>query len=143
MTEFQYGPAEFYLVGFEGTVPDTGTFAALRELIDSGLVRLLDFVVIAKSDDGSVDIQAVDEQHDSGLADVELVASGLAGEEDILTLAEHVPSGRSAAIVVLELTYARDLAQKLNNAGGEVLRTERIAAPVVNALMEILEQEGE
>lgn len=141
MTGFQYGPAEFYLVGFDGAVPDEGTFAALRDLIDTGTVRLLDFLVIAKSEDGSVEFQAIDDLHDSDLGGVEVIASGLAGEEDILTLAESVPAGRSAAIVVLELAYARDLAQKLSNAGGEVLRTERIAAPVVNALMEILEQE--
>ncbi|WP_091233205.1 DUF6325 family protein [Microbacterium sp. 3J1] len=143
MTDFQYGPAEFYLVGFDGVVPDEGTFAALRDLIDSGTVRLLDFVVITKSEDGAVDIQAIDEQSATALEGVEVFASGLAGEEDILTLAANVPAGRSAAIVVLELTYARELARKLNSAGGEVLRTERIAAPVVNALMEILEQEGE
>ncbi len=141
MTGFRYGPAEFYLVGFEGSAPDRGTFSALRELIDTGIVRLLDFVVIARDTDGEVDIQALDEQIDSGLSDVELIASGLAGEEDILTLAAHVPPGRSAAIAVLELTYARDLAEKLSSSGGEVLRTERIAAPVVNALMDLLEEE--
>ncbi|WP_312167581.1 DUF6325 family protein [Microbacterium sp.] len=143
MTNFRYGPAEFYLVGFDGSAPDPGTFSALRELIDSGTVRLLDLVVIAKDTTGEVDIQAIDEQIGSDLVDVELIASGLAGEEDILTLAEHVLPGRSAAVAVLELTYARDLAEKLNASGGVVLRTERIAAPVVNALMDILEEEGD
>lgn len=143
MTDFEYGPVEFYLVGFEGSEPDPGTFRALRELVDGGTVRLLDFVVISRSADGEVDIESIDEQTASGLAGAELFASGLAGEEDILALAADVPPGRSAAIVVLELTYARELARRLSAAGGEVLRTERIAAPVVNALMEILEQEGE
>ncbi len=43
MNDFRFGPAEFYLVGFEGERPDPATFRALTDLIDSGVVRLLDF----------------------------------------------------------------------------------------------------
>lgn len=143
MIDFRYGPVEFYLVGFEGDGPDPATFQALRDLIDGGTVRLLDFVVLSKSADGEVELRDLADDQAEALGDAQPLADGLAGEEDILMLAEHVPPGTSAAVVVLELTFARTLAAKLQAAGGEVLRTERVPAPVVNAMMDILEQEGE
>lgn len=144
MNDFRFGPAEFYLVGFEGERPDPATFGALNDLIESGVVRLLDFVVLTKSAAGEVEILELDSDDGAlGLGDFEPIAAGLAGDEDVEALGSAIPPGQSAAIVVLELVYARTLAQKLAAAGGQVLRSERVPAPVVNAMMDILDQEGE
>ncbi len=51
-------------------------------------------------------------------------------------LAEHIPVGTSAALIALELTWARTLAETFNASGGVVLRTERIPAPIVNAIVD-------
>ncbi|MCE0508192.1 DUF6325 family protein [Microbacterium sp. KKR3/1] len=143
MNDFRFGPAEFYLVGFEGERPDPATFRALTDLIDSGVVRLLDFVVLSKSARGEVEIVELDDDDgDLGLDDFQPIAAGLAGEEDVEALAAALDPGQSAAVVVLELTFARALAQSLAAAGGQVLRSERVPAPVVNAMMDILDQEG-
>ncbi|QNA92357.1 MULTISPECIES: DUF6325 family protein [unclassified Microbacterium] len=144
MNDFRFGPAEFYLVGFEGERPDPATFRALTDLVDSGVVRLLDFVVLSKSASGDVEIVELDADGASlGLDDFAPIAAGLAGEEDVEALAEALAPGQSAAVVVLELAFARTLAQSLAAAGGQVLRSERVPAPVVNAMMDILDQEGE
>ncbi|WP_091033764.1 DUF6325 family protein [Microbacterium oxydans] len=144
MNDFRFGPAEFYLVGFEGERPDPSTFRALTDLIDSGVVRLLDFVLLSKSAAGEVEIVELDSDDGSlGLDDFEPLAAGLAGEEDVEALAGALAPGQSAAVVVLELAFARTLAQNLAASGGQVLRSERVPAPVVNAMMDILDQEGE
>lgn len=144
MNDFRFGPAEFYLVGFEGERPDPATFRALTDLVDSGVVRLLDFVVLSKSANGDVEIVELEADGASpGLDDFAPIAAGLAGEEDVEALAEALAPGQSAAVVVLELAFARTLAQNLAAAGGQVLRSERVPAPVVNAMMDILDQEGE
>ena len=144
MNDFRFGPAEFYLVGFEGERPDPTTFRALTDLVDSGVVRLLDFVLLSKSTSGEVEIVELDAEGESlGFDDFEPIAAGLAGEEDVEALADALAPGQSAAVVVLELAFARLLAQSLADAGGQVLRSERVPAPVVNAMMDILDQEGE
>lgn len=141
MEEFRFGPVELYLVGFEGEAPDAETFAALSDLIDDGVVRVLDFVLVSKSTDGEIIILDVEDSV-SSIAGAEPVVPGLAGEEDVHALADALMPGRSAAIVVLELLFARRLAQDLAASGGSVLRSERVPAPVVNAMVDILEQEG-
>ena len=140
--EFRFGPAEFYLIGFEGNRPDPATFAALETLLESGIVRLLDFVLLHRSDAGAVTLLELDTEG-LGLSHFAPIAAGIAGEEDIESLASEIPLGESAAVVVLELAFARTLAQNLAASGGRVLRSERVPAPVVNAMMDILEQEGE
>jgi uncharacterized membrane protein len=140
MADFRFGPVELYLVGFEGDRPAPGVIASLTELIESGLVRLLDFVIVAKSDDGDVTVTEVDEE-DFGFGGIEIAATGIAGDEDIDELAELIPPGASAALVALELVFARTLAAKLAASGGVVLRTERIPAPIVNAVLDAAEEE--
>ena len=144
MVEFRYGPVELYLVGFEGDRPDPGVIRALADLVASGLVRLLDFVVVSKSEDGAVEIVEIeDEIALDGLDDLELAELGIAGEEDILELAELVPNGGTALVVALELAFARTLAEQLAAAGAVVLSAERIPAPVVNAVIYAAQSEGE
>ena len=144
MNDFRFGPAEFYLVGFEGERPDPATFRALADLAESGVVRILDIALLSKAPTGEVEILELEDDAEAiGLAGFEPIASGLAGEEDVEVLAEALEPGRSAAVVVLELAFARTLAQNLAAAGGQVLRSERVPAPVVNAMMDILDQEGE
>ena len=131
MATFEYGPVELYLVGFEGEAPDRGTIAALAELVDSGIVRVLDFVLISKGDDGSLTVIEVEDED----FPLDLHEVGIAGDEDIAELAELVPPGASAAIVAMELVYARRLAENLAASGAVVLSAERIPAPIVNEVL--------
>lgn len=136
MAEFRYGPVELYLVGFEGESPDAGTMDALAELLEGGLMRLLDLVIVSKSEDGDVDIVELED----GAFSLELHEAGIAGEEDILELAELVPPGGSALLAALELVYARKLAESVASAGAVVLSAERIPAPIVNAIMDLADE---
>ncbi|MDE0546480.1 DUF6325 family protein [Microbacterium sp. C7(2022)] len=142
MAEFRYGPVELYLVGFEGERPDPGVMSALMEPVESGHLRLLDFLLISKDDQGNVSIVEIeDDDTDYGLGDIALEEIGIAGEEDVEELAELVPPGSAAALIALELTFARTLASNLAASGGVVLSSERIPAPIVNAIVDAVEEE--
>ena len=144
MALFEYGPVELHLVGFEGDRPDPGVIAAIVELIEAGAVRLLDFIIVSKSEDGEVTaVEIEDDSERYGFGTVELAELGIAGDEDIDELAELIPPGASAAIVAYELVWAKRLAESLALSGGVVLRSERIPAAVVNALVEAAQEEQE
>jgi len=143
MTNFRYGPVELHLVGFEGDRPDPRTLAALGELLGGGLVRLLDFIILSRADDGTVTVVEVEEDEDgAGFEELDIQTAGLVGQEDIDDFAAQIPPGSSAALIALELAFARTLAENLTAGGGVVLRTERVPAPIVNALLDVVEQEG-
>jgi hypothetical protein len=141
MPEFRYGPVELYLVGFSSDQPDAGTFSALADLLATGVVRLLDLVFVSKKDDGEVDVVEVEEgEHPLGLATgPDPLAGGLVADEDLAELVAPMAAGTSAVVMAIELTFAKTLTEELARAGGEVLRVERIPAPVVNALVDLYE----
>jgi uncharacterized membrane protein len=139
MTDFRYGPVELYLVGYDGEGPDATTFRALADLIDAGIVRLLDLVIVSKDAAGTIDVIEVEDLDAFGFGAYEPAASGLAGVEDIEAVAEAMPPSTAAALLVVELVYARALAQSVADSGGVVLRTERIPAPIVNAVADFAE----
>lgn len=142
MADFRYGPVELYLLGFEGERPAPAFLQALVDQLESGIVRLLDFVIVSKSPEGELTVVEIEDRlEEFGFGDIELGALGIAGTDDIEELAPLIAPGTSAALVTLELAFARDLASKLAAGGGVVLNTERIPAPVVNAVLDTLERE--
>ena len=137
MAQFTFGPVELYLVGMPDERPSDGVLEALRELLDAGMVRLLDFVIISKDADGSLTVTEIEDEVDHyGFGGVELGAIGIAGDEDIAEFAELVAPGSAAAIVAIELLWAKRLAERVAGSGAEVLSMERIPAPVVNGLVD-------
>jgi uncharacterized membrane protein len=142
MADFEYGPVDLYLVGFEGDQPGPGVLEAIGELIEGGEIRLLDFLVISRHDDGAVFVtEFADVSDEYGFGTVELEAVGLVADEDAKELAEGIPPGSSGALLAIELLWAKRLASRFAESGGIVLQTERIPAPVVNAALAEAEEE--
>ena len=142
MAEFQYGPVDIYLVGFEGDRLDPATLSSLGDLMVSGAIRLLDLLIVSRSNDGEITVRELQEFVDeTGIEVVELAATGLIAEEDVDELGANIPPGTSGALLAIELLFAKQLAENFAAAGGMVLQTERIPAPVVNAAMAEAEEE--
>ena len=135
----RFGPVDFYLLGLPGQGLDPAALSALTDLTDTGLVRLLDLIVISKSEDGELTLIEVEDLPNGFEINVEMLgASGLLGQEDITELAAAIPAGASALLVALELVYQRELAARTAASGAVLLGYERIPAPIVNALMDTI-----
>ncbi|GAA1958587.1 DUF6325 family protein [Agromyces allii] len=135
MAEFEYGPVDLYLVGFTGESPDQGTMDALSELVEGGEIRILDFLLVSRSHDDEVTIVEFEDLGGELDIDIEVLEAGLVGDEDVEELAALIPQGTSAALVAMELVWAKRLASKFAASGAEVIQAERIPAPIVNAVL--------
>ena len=131
MEDLEYGPVELLLAGFTGDKPSTGVLDALAELSDAGTIRVIDLVHVTRDEDGVV---AFAEINESGIevGAIDLVAGGLASEDDVAELGSRLPPGAAAMLVVLEHVWAKRLASRLLDADGFVVDAVRIPAPVVN-----------
>ncbi|GGD81763.1 DUF6325 family protein [Microbacterium murale] len=136
MKPFTLGPVELTIVAQETGRPSPGLLASLAAQVDTGAVRLLDFVVLEKSADDQVTVSEVD-RVEFALAGLELSARGLAGYEDLSALAERMPLGTSAAVIAFEPVWSRTLDQQLAESGAVVIGAERIPAMVANAILEL------
>jgi hypothetical protein len=136
VAELEYGPAEFIVAQFDGDRPSAGVVEAILDLVESGTVRLLDLLFITRSSDGTVEVLELEEiGGEIGMTDVVLEVGGLAGDEDVTDVAELIEPGTGGAVLVIEHLWAKTLASRFFAAGGRVVHTERIPAPVVNAIV--------
>jgi hypothetical protein len=142
-TEF-HGPIDFVLIEFS---PDrlTGEVApALQDLVDRGVVRLLDLMVISKADDGTV--TSVDFSDTArigpGFAAFTGARSGLISEDDMREAAGAMRAGTVAALLVYENSWAVPFVGAVASSGGELIASARIPAPVVMAVLDALESQS-
>lgn len=136
--EIEMGPIDYLLVEWPGKQPSGEALPHLIELVENGLIRILDFMFIAKGDDGSV---AELEIADLGGEIVEFLQfegarSGLLTEEDHAEAASALEPGTSAALLVYENSWAAAFAGAVRKSGGQLVASGRIP---VNALVEALE----
>jgi hypothetical protein len=141
MADFEYGPVDLYLIGFEGDRPDGGTLEAIADLVEGGQIRLLDFLLVSRGED---EVTVVEFEDFGGEieVDIEVLEAGLIGDEDVEELVEQIPIGSSAALIAIELVWAKQLASRFAESGAELLQVERIPAPVVNEILAEVEGAG-
>jgi hypothetical protein len=113
------------------SVPDlssaVGVAAALKQLVESGQIRILDLVGVDTSADGR--FTAVEHEWLSGLAALDNVdgeVGGLLSEDDIALASGALRPGTSALVVVVEDRWAQQLADAARDCGGRIIGGERI-----------------
>ncbi len=128
-----YGPVELMVVSLAQREPTPAVIEALAAQVEAGSLRVLDLVIVARSAAGDVTVTEM-EVDALGQDALDLAVPGITGDEDIAMLAETLENGETAAIVALELLWARDLASRLAAEGSQVVAAERIPAVVVNEI---------
>jgi Family of unknown function (DUF6325) len=130
------GPVEYLIVGFPGNKFKGEIAPALGELVDNGLVRILDLVFITKDEAGDVaflEYDAVDELAVFGEIDGE--SGGLVSSEDIEYAAASLPLNSSAAVLVWENVWATKFAEALRDADGFVVEGARIPHDLIEVAL--------
>lgn len=140
MTEEQVpGPVDFVLIEFPTGSSTTSTAEALVDLVDSGVVRLYDIVVVRKAGDGQVERVDLGVPHDGAGAGFEAFAgaqSGLFDDEDVMQAGVALEPDTTALLVAYENAWAIPFVAAAHSAGGQLVASERIPADV---LIEVLE----
>lgn len=139
-----HGPIDYVVLEFPVGNLRGEAAAALVDLIDRGLVRLYDLLVVGKGEDGTVAAIEIGEDVASalGLGDLAGATSGLLGDEDVLSVGEAMEPGTVAAVIVYENLWAIPFVAATRRAGGEMIATGRIPAQDVMDLLDSLESAG-
>ncbi len=138
----EMGPIDYLVMEWPGDQPATGeVMPRLLDLVDRGLIRILDLAFIVKDEDGTVTTMDFVEQAqaDAGLAAFEGVSSGLIGQDDLNEAANAVEPGRVAGVLVWENRWAAPVAAALRRSGGELVATGRIPLQAILASLDASE----
>jgi Family of unknown function (DUF6325) len=138
----EMGPIDFILVEWPGKQPTGEAAPYLVDLVERGIIRVLDLAFITKAEDGSVvgmDIKDVGEQVEE-MKVFEGASSGVLGDEDIEEAAAALEPGTSAALLVYENRWAGPFASAVRRSGGQLVATGRIPVQAVLAALDAAEE---
>jgi len=135
----EMGPIDYIVVEFPGSKMNGEAFPHLIDLVDRGIVRILDLVFVSKDLDGSVKGIAIADLDDDGeldLAVFEGASSGLIGDDDIEEAGGILEPGSSAGILVYENVWAAPFARAVRQGGGQLVASGRIPVQAMLAAVD-------
>ena len=136
------GPIDYLVIEWPGRQPTGEAAPFLVDLVDRGLIRILDLTFIAKAEDGSVaglEISDLGQQVEE-LKVFEGASSGLLSEDDTAEAAAALEPGTSAALLVFENAWAAPFASALRRSGAQLVASGRIPVQAVLAALEAAEE---
>ena len=135
----ELGPVDWIVVEFPGSRFKGEIAPALGELVENGIVRVLDLLLIRKEEDGSLDffeLSDLDESEIGSLRSYETALATLLSEEDVQSVAAAVEPGSTAALLVWENSWAAPFASAVRRAGGQLAASGRIPVQAILAALE-------
>ena len=140
-TDIELGPIDYIVVEWPADKPPTGeAFPYLVDLVDRGLVRILDLAFVKKEMDGT--IVGLDLSDFDGVPELtvfEGAASGLLGEDDRSEAGNALEPGCAAALLLYENTWAAPFATALRKTGARLVAGGRIPVNEIIATLDELE----
>lgn len=132
------GPIDYLIIEFPGSHMTGEGLPLLVDLVDRGIIRVLDLAFVQKQQDGTVSGLALADVTGDGLLDLAVfdgASSGLLGEDDTAEAASSLRPGDSAALLLYENLWAAPLAAALRRGGARMVAGGRIPFQnVVDAL---------
>jgi hypothetical protein len=141
--DIELGPIDYIVVEWPADKPPTGrAFPLLVDLVDQGVIRVLDFAFVQEKD-GKAFAVALEDVDLDGTPDLMLfrgASSGLLGEDDYDEAAKAVEPGSAAALLVYENTWAAPFATELRRGGAKLVASGRIPINVLIAALDEAER---
>jgi len=137
----EMGPVDYLVIEFPGT-PTGENLPLLVDLVDRGIVRILDLVLVKREFDGSMSLLALADADGDGEWDYSVfegVSAGVLGQDDIDEAGQALEPGHSAAILVYENTWAAPLAVALRRSGAQMVASGRIPVQALLAALDATE----
>lgn len=137
----EMGPVDYIVVEWPDRQPTGEAVPHLVDLVDRGIIRIIDLAFISKEEDGSVARLELADLGDAveAYAVFEGASSGLLSDEDTDEAANALEPGTSAAVLVYENRWAAPFATALRGSGAQLVAGGRIPIEAIAAALDATE----
>jgi uncharacterized protein DUF6325 len=135
----ELGPVDYLIVAFPGNKFRGEIVPALADLVENGTIRIIDLAFVGKNAAGEIvafEVMDLEPDVKKAFEDMGIEVTGLFNEDDLMAAGEELEPDSSAALLVWENVWARNVADGIRNAGGVILDFERLPHEVVQAARE-------
>jgi Family of unknown function (DUF6325) len=135
----EMGPVDYIVVEFPaGATNFTGEMAQeLLALVDGGIVRVIDVLILTKAEDGTVEAMELSDVEELGeLETLEAELAELLAEDDVEHLAAAMEPGSTAGVLIWENLWAAPFASAARRSGGQLIANGRIPMQAIIASIE-------
>jgi Family of unknown function (DUF6325) len=125
----ELGPIGYVIVEFPGSHMTGEGFPLLLDLVDRGLIRILDLMFVRKGVDGTisaVELSELDEDGVLGLTIFDGASSHMLDGEDLRDAGSVLEAGSTAAIMIYENRWAAPFASALRRGGAQLVASGMI-----------------
>jgi hypothetical protein len=142
----EMGPIDYVVVAFSTDRMSGEALPMLVDLVDRGIIRILDLVFLRKGEDGTVTtLTQVDLERMKVFEAVlfDGATTGLLGPDDIAEAAAELEPGTAAGVLVYENVWATPFAAALRRSGGRLVASGHIPVQELAEALDALEAEEE
>jgi Family of unknown function (DUF6325) len=134
------GPISYLIVEFPGNKMNGKGLPALIDLVDRGLIRILDLQFVTRDTDGTISgIELSDLGGEVDLTMFEGVSSGLMDQSDFEDASAAIEPGSSAAILIFENRWAANFVQTLRDSDAQLVAAGYIPLAAIAESLDALE----
>ena len=136
------GPISYLVVEFPGNKMTGEGFTALVDLVDRGVIRILDLMFVTRDADGTMrvlELRDIDHDGQLDLAIFEGASSGLLDEGDLPDAANVIDPGSSAGILLFENRWATPFIEALRGGGAQLVAAGYIPQDALVAALDATE----
>ncbi|HUJ35665.1 MAG TPA: DUF6325 family protein [Solirubrobacteraceae bacterium] len=130
--EVELGPVDIIVIGYPPGAPMTGEAVPIMlDLVDRGIVRILDALFVTKEEDGTfsgIDLANLDAGSGGDLTVFAGASSGLISDDDVAMIAAEIEPGSAALTIVYENRWAGPFAAAVRRNGGRLIASERVSS---------------
>ncbi|HEY2191602.1 MAG TPA: DUF6325 family protein [Actinomycetospora sp.] len=138
----EVGPIDFLVIEFPVGGGTGEGLPLLLDLVDQGIVRILDLLVVRREQDGSITALDVGDVDGDGIPDLTVfrgAASGLLGSDDEQSVGAVLEPGAVGVALVYENLWAAPLASALRRGGARLVAGGRVPVDELVAALEGVE----
>jgi hypothetical protein len=134
----EMGPIDYIVLEWPGRQPDGSVAPLIIDLVDRGIIRIIDIALMVKDEDGHVaalDLAALEGE----FSEFDGASTGLLDQEDLDEAAAALEPGTSAAVLVWENRWAAPVAVAVRKSGGQLVASGRIPVQAILAALDAAE----
>jgi hypothetical protein len=138
----EMGPVDYLVVEFPRNTMNGQVAPLLVDLVDRGVIRIIDLVFVTTESDGSVNIAQIADLDGDGSLDLGTfhgASAGLLDEDDVRAAGKVLQPGSVGALLVYENVWAAPLAVALRKNGAQLVANGRIPVQGLIAALDAAE----